>query len=120
MHEESRAYVAWTAGRLMAHWKGSVVQEKEEGRSFDLLRREKRQPLEHFSRRKACEARRDPEGTNFCLICPADGQHICLTTFDRQFTGFDHGSASHFSGYVGNGEVCLYDYGESKFFVFEA
>lgn len=118
MQEDSRAYVAWTAGRLMGGWKGFSIFDPEQERRYTLSRREKQQPLEHFSRRENCSARRDPQGTNFCLVRTDDGQHICFTTYERQFEGFDHGTSSHFSGFVDETTIFLYDYGASKYFIF--
>jgi hypothetical protein len=119
MKKTTQAYVAHFAGRLLADWKGSSILDKNRDEKIDLKGLPAEFTLRDYPARANCPAQRSRDGINVCLVAQEKDHHICLSLYGKLFDGFDHGSASHFSGMVDGQVVSLYDFNESDYFIFE-
>ncbi len=114
----TRAYLAFTAGKSISGQDSESLYDRDESRSLakkDLAGR----IAKNHPARQGCQVQRDPEADNLCITDKQGGGHICLSLYGRLFEGFDHTTASHFTGFVDERVVTLYDFAESNYFTFE-
>jgi hypothetical protein len=115
MTSESRAFVALVSGQLAQQSKtGSISERGEGGQKFTFGK--DRRSVSATAPQRTCGVVRDAAGDNYCLRDPDGRDHICLSLYGQLFEGFDHGSASHFNGFVDGPEITLYDFAESDYF----
>lgn len=107
MDSQIREELAAVAGRLIT---GETAADQGMNRSTGSLK------LSPFSGNANCGSKHGPDGINYCLIDKKSGQHICLSIYGKVFDGYDHGSASLFTGFVAKNTVSLYDYKEAYYF----
>ena len=114
MTSESRAFVALVSGQLAQQKKAVSVSERGGGQKFTFW--DNRGSFEATAPQRTCGVLRDKVADNYCLRDPDGREHICLSLYGQLFEGFDHGSASHFNGFVDGPEITLYDFAESDYF----
>lgn len=114
MTSESRAFVALVSGQLARQRKAVSVSERGGGQKITFG--DSRGSFEATAPQRTCGVLRDKAADNYCLRDPDGREHICLSLYGQLFEGFDHGSASHFNGYVDGPEITLYDFSESDYF----
>jgi len=114
MTKEGRAFVAWVSGQLADCCKVSAISETAEGELFNFELEE--QCVKPTLPERPCNVSRDAAAANYCLLDPKNQKHICLSLYDRLFEGFDHGSASHFNGFIDGPNITLYDFAASDYF----
>ncbi len=118
MTGDTRAYLAFTAGKFVSRQEVNAVYDRE-GEQQLKLEEPAARLLKNHPAITGCGVRRDPEAANYCITAKSGDQHVCLSLYGKLFEGYDHGTASHFTGFVDNGMITLYDFGESKFFTFD-
>lgn len=116
MTSESRAFVALVSGQLARRNKVGSINERGAGQK--LTYGEGRGSVSATGPQRSCGVSRDAAADNYCLRDPDGRNHICLSLYGRLFEGFDHGSVSHFNGFVDGEEITLYDFAESDFFAY--
>jgi len=114
MTSESRAFVALVSGQLTQQRKAESINERSVGQKY--IFGENRGSVEATAPQRTCGVLRDKAADNYCLRDPNGREHICLSLYGQLFEGFDHGSASHFNGFVDGLEITLYDFAESDYF----
>jgi hypothetical protein len=114
MNSKSRAFVALISGQMAQQCKKEEIRELESNRSFTFG--ELPECVKSTLAERSCGVNRDAAAVNYCLRDPASRAHICLSLYGPLFEGYDHGSASHFSGIVDGGGITLYDFADSDFF----
>jgi hypothetical protein len=117
MTAETRARIAYVAGRIIGQGVPDGVYDRDRGRfltageELDIPNVLKHDP------QKTCTVKRVPGADNFCLVDGRD-YHVCLSIHGRLFDGFDHRTQSHFSGHVLGRNVSVFDYRMSDYFSF--
>ncbi|WP_432822191.1 hypothetical protein [Trichloromonas sp.] len=119
MEKTTQAYVAYFAGKLLADWKAFSIADKNREEDIDLQGQPAPFALMNHPARKNCPVQRNCDGKNLCLVDQGKDHHICLSLYGKLFDGFDHDSASHFTGMVDGEVVSLYDFNESDYFIYE-
>jgi hypothetical protein len=114
MTSESRAFVALVSGQLAQQKKAGSISEVGGGQTYTF--EGSRGSFETTPQQRTCGVVRDFAAANYCLRDPGGREHICLSLYGQLFEGFDHGSASHFNGYVDGPEITLYDFADSDYF----
>jgi hypothetical protein len=114
MTSESRAFVAIVSGQLTLQVKTGSISERSGGQKYTFG--DNRGGVEATAPQRTCGVLRDIAADNYCLRDPNGREHICLSLYGQLFEGFDHGSASHFNGFVDGPEITLYDFAESDYF----
>ena len=109
MTSQTRERVAKIAGRLIV---GQAAGNAVKGRDGGLK-------WSRTTECVGCGSKHGPDGCNFCLIDEKNGQHICLSFYDKVFDGYDHGAGSLFGGFVANNIVSLYDYKDAYYFDYQ-
>lgn len=118
MEQKHRALVSLMAGRVVLDSEITEVFDLEAERNLDMGDDVGRHRLAPHVQRDDCAVNRSEDGNKFCLFGDEEGKCFCLTTDGRLFDGFDPASSTHFSGYVDDGEISLYDYSQSDYFRF--
>jgi len=118
MTSESRAFVAWVSGQLVQQRTVGSISEASDGERFSFADGEGDAVPTRPAAERACGVRRDAAASNYCLLGPQSGEHICLSLYGRLLEGFAHGSGSHFNGIVDEETVTLYDFAESDYFTY--
>lgn len=111
-----RAFVALISGEMTQQCKTGSVSECGSDRKFVFG--EVDECVKTTAPVRSCGVNRDVAAVNYCLRDPVSREHICLSLYGRLFEGYDHGSASHFNGFVDGQEVTLYDFAASDYFSF--
>jgi len=119
MRKEIQAYVAQTTAHLSASWSEMTLWDKDREEMVRIDPRDFTFVLQQYPFKEGCGANKSCDGVNHCLVDTSKDQHICLSLYGKLFDGYDHSSASHFSGMVYDDAVEIYDYSESDFFRFE-
>jgi hypothetical protein len=114
MTSESRAFVALVSGQLAQDSKAGSISERGAGQNFTFG--DGRGSVAATASVRTCGVVRDSTANNYCLRDPEGKDHICLSLYGHLFEGFDHGSASHFNGFVDGQEITLYDFAESDYY----
>ncbi|BCR04454.1 hypothetical protein DESUT3_15230 [Desulfuromonas versatilis] len=110
--------MAFTAGKFISEQDIESLYDRDQYRTLGPDELAGRLTKNHPAR-KGCEVQRDPEAANLCITDQRGDRHICLSLYGRLFEGFDHATASHFTGIVDEGMVTLYDFAESNYFTFD-
>ncbi len=118
MTEQTRAYLAFAAGGFFVKEEVKAIYDQDEEQ---FLEREDLLQLSTSAHpaRTDCGVSRDLEAENYCITSDNGRHHVCLSLYGKLFEGYDHGTESHFSGFVDDGMLTLYDFAESKFFTFD-
>jgi hypothetical protein len=114
MTSESRAFVALASGKLTHQCKAGSISELGGGEKFTFGKG--KGSVAETAPVRTCGVVRDAFANNYCLRGPEGQEHICLSLYGQLFEGFDHGSATHFNGYIDGQEITLYDFAESDYF----
>lgn len=117
MNADKRARVAYLAGSVIGNQNIRVLYDRSREKN---LKGEENLLFQHIFKHgpeRNCTVKRDPQGTNFCVLTEA-GQHLCFSVHGRLFDGYDHQTHSHFSGHVLDNTVSLFDYSASDYFCY--
>lgn len=114
MTSGSRAFVALISGQMAQQCNTGSVSECESDRRFNFG--EMSGCVKTTAAERSCGVNRDSAAVNYCLRDPANREHICLSLYGQLFEGYDHGSASHFNGFISGQEITLYDFAASDYF----
>jgi len=116
MTSGSRAFVALISGQVASQCSTGSISEGRSKRKFDF--RDIEGCVKSTAPVRSCGVNRDAAAVNYCLRDPASREHICLSLYGQLFEGYDHGSASHFNGFVSGQAITLYDFAASEYFSF--
>ena len=120
MTSELRAYIAYVAAKLAKQEELQMsVMDLEENIQRDLSQMCQLRPVKPTVENRGCDTTRSPDGENFCMVYPEEKQHTCLSVYGQLFDGYDHESDSHFSGFINDNLVELYDYKCSDHFSYQ-
>jgi hypothetical protein len=114
MTSESRAFVALASGQLAHQCKAGSISVLGGGGKLSFG--DGKGSVAETAPVRTCGVVRDAFANNYCLRDPERQEHICLSLYGQLFEGFDHGSATHFNGYIDGQEITLYDFAESDYF----
>jgi hypothetical protein len=116
MTSGSRAFVALISGQMAHQRNTGSVSECGSGRRFNFG--DMTGCVKSTATERPCGVNRDTAAANYCLCDPANREHICLSLYGQLFEGYDHGSASHFNGFISGQEITLYDFVASDYFLY--
>ncbi len=118
MKSELRAYIAYVAAKLARQEDLQMsVLDVDENVQRDLTvmcRQRPVKPAEHQGESGGLE------GTSYCVAYSEDcRQYTSLSVYGQLFDGYDPDSDSHFSGFINDDLVELYDYKCSDHFSYQ-
>jgi len=120
MTSELRAYIAYVAAKLAKQETlQTSVMDLDENIQRDLSEMCQLRPVNPTAEKRECDTVRSTDGENFCMVYPQEQQHTCLSVYGQLFDGYDHQSESHFSGFINDNLVELYDYKCSDHFSYQ-
>ncbi|EAT14695.1 hypothetical protein HTZ97_12470 [Desulfuromonas acetoxidans] len=120
MKSELRAYIAYVAAKLAKQENLQMsVLDLDGNVQRDLTEMCQLRPVKSTAQQRECGMVRSADGENFCMVLPQEEQHTCLSVYGQLFDGYDHDSDSHFSGFINDDLVELYDYKCSDHFSYQ-
>nr|WP_320049137.1 hypothetical protein [uncultured Desulfuromonas sp.] len=118
MTSELRAYIAYVAAKLAKQEELQMsVMDLDGNIQRDLSHMCQQRPVKPAGQH--CEAG-DIEGLSYCVAYADDcSQYTSLSVYGQLFDGYDPDSDSHFSGFINDNLVELYDYKCSDHFSYQ-
>jgi hypothetical protein len=118
MNPNTRACIAYVAGRLISKKEASSVTDFDRGKILIVDGEVQENKVEIYDFDSKCNFCGEGKGNTWNLYDYGGSHNITLKISAKQFEGYDYGASCNFSGDVDDDNVSLHDYGESKMFLY--
>ena len=112
MHPNTRACIAYVAGKLISGSGSSSVYDYSRSRHISISGSVDASHVGVYDHDRGCHF----SGSLPNLYDYGRSAHISLNINGNQFSGYDHGDSHHFSGLVNGSSISIYDNGASMHF----
>jgi hypothetical protein len=120
MKHETRACIAYIAGRLIKKSRPRVIFDQAQGRHRIIRGKVRRTGVYVYDFARNCYVTGDGKKGLFTLYDQGEKCHVSLKIEfeEKKFSGYDNGTKSHFSGKVEDTTVKFFDYADNRYFSF--
>lgn len=118
MNPNTRACIAYVAGRLISKTQASSVTDFDQGKILIIDGEVQDTKVEIYDFDRNCNFCGGVQGNTWDLHDYGGSYNITLEISAKKFEGYDYGASCNFSGEVNGDDVSLHDYGESKIFLY--
>jgi hypothetical protein len=119
MNANSRAAIAYIAGRLLTGYHSKAVFDYSQSKYLNIRGTVAPGIVQVFDYEDGAHISGSGNGTTFSLFHYGEGSHISLVISNPNFKGFDYGTGSHFQGSVQGTAVQLYDFSSGQYYQFQ-
>lgn len=116
MNANTRACIAAAAGCLISGIEYPSVYDYQRSKYISIEGSVTEDGVHLFDYDRHCYFSGPGVDGSYNLHDFGNGTHICLDIVGKEFSGIDFDSQNHYSGYVNQGYVALFDHGDEEYF----